>query len=63
MKKIGKQSLRFDNAYIESTSTVAGKLEKEGPLGAYFDKTYSNNYCNMKKQNILLHLICVILVC
>ena len=48
MKKIGKQSLRFDNAYIESTSTVAGKLEKEGPLGAYFDKTYSNNYCNMK---------------
>lgn len=48
MKKIGKQSIRFDNAYIESTSTVAGKLEKNGPLGSYFDKTYDNNYCNTK---------------
>lgn len=48
MKKIGKQSLAFENTYVLNTSTVAGKLEKEGPLGKYFDKTYDDNYCNKK---------------
>ena len=48
MKKIGKQSIEFNNCYIRTTSTVAGKLEKEGPIGNFFDKTYNDNYCSEK---------------
>ena len=44
MKKIGEQSLKFENTYLLETSTVAGKLEKEGPLGDYFDVCFNNNY-------------------
>ena len=33
---------RFNNVYVENTALVAGKLEKEGPFGNYFDKTYDS---------------------
>ena len=33
---------KLDNVYVEGTALVAGRLEKEGPLSNYFDKTYKN---------------------
>ena len=33
---------KLDNIYVEGTALVAGRLEKEGPLSNYFDKTYKN---------------------
>lgn len=32
----------LNNVYIKETSITAGHLEKNGPLGKYFDKTYKN---------------------
>ena len=48
MRKINENSLIFENTYILATSTIAGKLEKNGPLGNYFDKTYDDNHCGLK---------------
>lgn len=33
---------KFNNVYVKNTSIVAGKLEKEGNYGNYFDKTYES---------------------
>lgn len=33
---------KIENVYIKETSTVSGHLEKQGPLGKYFDKSYKN---------------------
>lgn len=33
---------KLDNVYVEGTALVAGRIEKEGPLSNYFDKTYKN---------------------
>jgi stage V sporulation protein AD len=35
-------SIRFSNVYVLETSTIAGKIEKEGPLRNYFDKCYDD---------------------
>ena len=43
--KIGKASFTFKNVYIEHTATVAGKVEAEGPLLAYFDSIEMDPYC------------------
>ena len=39
---------KLNNVYVENTALVAGYLEKEGPLGNYFDKSY-NSY-NLDKS-------------
>lgn len=39
---------KLNNIYIKETALVAGKLEKEGKLGEYFDKTYKDY--NMDKS-------------
>ncbi|HON64614.1 MAG TPA: stage V sporulation protein AD [Bacilli bacterium] len=49
MRKVGKQSIVFDNVYLKSSSAVVGPLEMQGPLAKYFDAHYDNLYC--KKQN------------
>ena len=41
-------TLKFNNVYVGDTSTVAGKLEIEGPLVKYFDKKYDDYYINSK---------------
>ena len=41
-------TLKFDNVYVGDTSTVAGKIEIEGPLVKYFDKKYDDYYINSK---------------
>lgn len=48
MKKIGRNSLIFDDVFIENTSVVTGPKEKDGPIGNYYDYSYDNNYCNEK---------------
>lgn len=35
---------KINNVYVKNTALVAGQLEKEGPLGEYFDKTYEDYY-------------------
>jgi len=37
-----------DTVYLRGTGTSVGRLEKEGPLGAYFDRSYDENYCGEK---------------
>lgn len=43
-----KSTYKFNNVYIKGTGTAVGPLEKEGPLGAYFDRDYQDNYCEEK---------------
>lgn len=37
-------TFKFNNVYVDDTSTVAGPYEKKGPLEKYFDKTYDDLY-------------------
>ena len=41
-------SLVFKDVYVKGSATVAGPIEKEGPLGKYFDNTYKDLYCECK---------------
>mgnify|MGYP003289969313 CR=1 FL=1 len=34
----------YKNVYIKDTSTISGPYEKDGPLGEYFDKSYTDLY-------------------
>lgn len=49
---------KYNNVYIENTSTVVGPYEKKGPLSNYFDKAYDDLYIEQKtweKAEIKLH--------
>lgn len=49
---------KYNNVYIENTSTVVGPYEKKGPLRDYFDKLYDDLYIGQKtweKAEIKLH--------
>lgn len=57
MQKCGKSSGIFHNVYLKTTATVAGPKEKKGPLGSYFDLTFTDPYCGMEnweKAEIIL---------
>lgn len=41
-------SLIFNNVYVCGSATVAGLIEKQGPLGNYFDNTYDDLYFGCK---------------
>ena len=41
-------SLVFKDVYVRGSATIAGPIEKEGPLGKYFDNTYKDLYCECK---------------
>jgi len=43
-----KQSLSLNNVYVLASSTSAGPLEKDGPLGKYFSQTYQTQYAGEK---------------
>lgn len=43
-------TIKFNNVYINNTSTTAGLVEKRNPLKNYFDKTYNDYY--MDKNSI-----------
>lgn len=38
---------KYDNVYVKDTVTIAGPLEKKGPISKYFDKTYDDYYFGM----------------
>ena len=42
------KTIEFNNVYVYAKSAVAGPKEAQGPLGAYFDKTYTDLYCGEK---------------
>lgn len=41
-------TFKFNNVFVNDTCCVAGKFEKEGPLGELFDKTYDDFYMGEK---------------
>ena len=48
-KPIGRQSFTFDSPpIITHWASIAGKKEKEGPLGKYFDHTHNDTYFSQK---------------
>lgn len=48
MRKVGNNSFIFDNVFIQNASVVTGPLEKNGPIGEFFDYSFKNNYCDEK---------------
>lgn len=42
--KIGKQSLKFNDVYLNYAATIVGSLEGEGPLKEYYDEIVYDNY-------------------
>lgn len=49
MIKVKSSTYVFDNiVYLGGTGTSVGPLEKEGPLGETFDRSYKDNYCGEK---------------
>lgn len=66
-RPIGKQSFAFASAPVITTwASVAGKKEKEGPLGEYFDYTHKDSYFGQKTweqgekrmQQLTLQVLC-----
>ncbi len=45
-------TFKYDNVYIENTSTVAGPYEAKGPLKKYFDKTFDDLYNKEKSWEL-----------
>ena len=41
-------TFKYNNVYINNTSTVAGLYESKGPFGKLFDKTYKDFYFGEK---------------
>lgn len=37
-------TFKYNNVYINETSTITGPIEEEGPLSKFFDKSYSEYY-------------------
>lgn len=59
-------SIIFNNVYVLGSSTIAGLIEKQGPLGKYYDNTYDDLYCGCKtfekaEQKMLKEAIDVVL--
>ena len=49
MKKIGSQSVRFDNPItILETASIVGPKEAEGPMAKYFDKCLEDEFWGEK---------------
>lgn len=45
MRKVGNFSIELDNVYVRSSAVVTGPLEKEGPIGTYFDHSFEDIHC------------------
>ena len=55
-------TLTFKNVYVKSENAIVGKLEKEGPLGSYFDDYSSDPYFNQssfEQAEIEMNRLCV----
>ena len=52
-KKIGKRTSKFQlQPYIISHAGIAGKAEKEGPVGAHFDITFDDDLWGEKSWEL-----------
>lgn len=51
-------TIQFQQVYVQGRATAVGPLEKEGPLGSLFDKSYADGYCGEssfeKAERVLL---------
>lgn len=60
------KTLEFKNVYVQARSAVGNKMEAEGPLKKYFDKTYADLYCGEstfeKAERVMLYDMCNILL-
>lgn len=41
-------TFRYNNIYINNTSTITGPMESNGPLSKYYDKSYNDYYMGSK---------------
>lgn len=41
-------TFKYENVFLNFTSTVVGKMEKEGPIGKYFDRSFNDFYVGCK---------------
>lgn len=58
MKKIGKQTWRFqNNIYLTSAGTAVGPFESEGPLGTSFDQSYDKLDCGQESWELAERLL------
>ena len=49
MKKIGKQTIKFDNPpTITECASIVGPKESQGPLAKYFDQTLDDEFWGEK---------------
>ena len=49
MKKIGNQTLKFDNPVnILETASIVGPKEADGPMAKYFDKCLEDEFWQEK---------------
>ncbi|EIT86503.1 stage V sporulation protein AD [Fictibacillus macauensis ZFHKF-1] len=53
MKLLGRQTWQFaQDVFVNAAGTAVGPMESEGPLGALFDKRYSELHCNEKNWEL-----------
>lgn len=51
-------TFKYNNVYINDTSTITGPYEKKGPLGNLFDKSYDDLYIDSKTwEQAEMHLL------
>ena len=49
MKKIGKQTIKFDNPItVLETASIVGPKEANGPMAKYFDKCLEDEFFRRK---------------
>lgn len=46
--KLGRSSYKFENVYLETSATIVGEMEANGPLEQYFDITETDPYFGKK---------------
>lgn len=55
-------TLHFEHVYVQGRATAVGPMEKEGPIGELFDKTFDDNYCDEstfeKAERMLVYNAC-----
>lgn len=57
--KIGNQSIKFNDIFINETATIVGPVEGQGPISSYFDEIVEDNYLDcdsFEKAEILLQI-------
>ena len=53
-------TFKYNNVYINETSTVVGPYEAKGPFSKLYDKTYKDLYFNEKRRlcRLFLYTVC-----